>query len=419
MSLWQFFLDPVLFAPSLGCSIVCLLAGICGAFNVLKRQSLVGETLSHASYPGVIVALALSLYYFSVGLVWTSFVGAFFSCYLGLWFVGVIQRKAGVYPDSALCFVLSSFFGVGILLLSLLQNSYPTLYRQLQSYLFGQAATITDLQVLGILLVSLFVFFLILCFFRQIKVVLFDEEFAFVSGLRVLIVTRLLEMMSVIAVVVAIRAVGVVLMSSMLVFPIVIARQWSYRFAFCMGIAALIGFLSGFFGVYFSHILSVNEAIAIPTGPAIVLFASALFFLSSLFSPKCGLIVRLLRQKKFQRQCRLENVLKSLSKSSNSSFSKKEISWYLRFLLRQRGWIRKGENDFFELTPAGLLWGRKIVRLHRLWELYLVEYCKVSKDRVHPSAEEMEHCITPEIERSLVCMLNDPQYDPHNRPIPM
>jgi manganese/zinc/iron transport system permease protein len=417
--MWQFFSDPVLFAPSLGCSFVCLLAAICGSFTVLKRQSLVGETLSHASYPGVIIALASSFYYFSEGSLWISFIGASLSCYCGLWLVGVLQRKAHVYPDAALCFVLSSFFGVGILLLSLLQNPYPTLYRQLQSYLFGQAATMNDSQVQGIGIVLLVFFLIIGCFFKEIKAVLFDEEFAQVSGLPLAKIQRLLEMMCVIAVVLAIRAVGVVLMSSMLVFPVVTARQWSDRLRTILILSALLGLCSGFFGVYFSHTLSITQGLVFPTGPTTLLFASALFFLSSLVSPKSGLFVRLLRQKKFHLQCKLENFLKMLSKSRRGSFSKKEASSFLRFMLLQRGWIRKGERGFFELTPSGLLWGRKIVRLHRLWELYLVQYCGLAADRVHPSAEEMEHCITPEIEESLLTMLHYPKYDPHQQPIPM
>ena len=77
--------------------------------------------------------------------------------------------------------------------------------------------------------------------------------------------------------------------------------------------------------------------------------------------------------------------------------------------------MRKGE---YQITASGLLWGRKIVRLHRLWELYLVKCCKIAKDRVHPSAEEMEHIITEDIERELTYLLQDPKKDPHAQPIP-
>ena len=88
------------------------------------------------------------------------------------------------------------------------------------------------------------------------------------------------------------------------------------------------------------------------------------------------------------------------------------------FFLQRKGLLQKRGSELFSLTASGQLWGRKIVRLHRLWELYLVKCCKMMKDRVHPSAEEMEHIITPEIEQQLSFILKNPTKDPHQKPIP-
>ena len=91
---------------------------------------------------------------------------------------------------------------------------------------------------------------------------------------------------------------------------------------------------------------------------------------------------------------------------------------WLLFSITRKGWLRSYPEKRYELTPTGMLWGKKLVRLHRLWEVYLVEFCKLPKERVHPLAEEMEHIITEEIELELMQLLDNPTKDPHNAPIP-
>lgn len=86
--------------------------------------------------------------------------------------------------------------------------------------------------------------------------------------------------------------------------------------------------------------------------------------------------------------------------------------------IKEKGYIRVVDAGVYELTALGMFWGRKLVRLHRLWEVYLVDYCKMAKDRVHPLAEEMEHILTEEMEEELLKVLHYPTVDPHNKPIP-
>ena len=134
----------------------------------------------------------------------------------------------------------------------------------------------------------------------------------------------------------------------------------------------------------------------------------------------------------FSWRCEQENLLKTIWKICSAKDARSitlqeiESGWHkqglslsmMLFLLQRRGWLKTIGVNHYELTPLGMLWGRKIVRLHRLWEVYLVEYCKVASDRVHVSAEEMEHVITPEIEQELNVILHHPKRDPHNKPIP-
>ena len=129
-----YFTDPVLRAPTIGCMLMCLSASLVGVVVLLRRQSLVGEALAHAAYPGVMlgVLIAAALDETSEGfpLAFCVLAAAAFTAYIGLWFTTLLQNRYSIRADSALCFVLASFFGVGVTLASQLQFTATTLYRQ-------------------------------------------------------------------------------------------------------------------------------------------------------------------------------------------------------------------------------------------------------------------------------------------------
>lgn len=436
----EFFTDPVLAAPTIGSMLMSLVAAFVGTFAVLKKQSLIGETLSHACYPGVIIALIVTKLYFPSDndalALFVPMIGAGFSCVLGMYLVQLLTDRFKIAGDSALCFVLASFFGVALVLLTALQGIFPTLYKELQGYLFGQAATQTTIHIVIYAILALLILCSVLLYYRPIKAVLFDSIYAKTIGIDCEKINFLLLAITVLAVVIGIRSLGVVLLSAMLIFPAISCRLWTAKLELLLVLSAIFGLLSGFFGIYFSHRLSLfythdNQFVSFPTGPMIVLMASLLFLFSVLFAPQKGLLFRILRRWKFRRLCQQENVLKAIwkfcSKSNTPSFSANDLStvfyatpgrlFGLLSALEKKGWIQKiGQK--WELTALGMLWGRKIVRLHRLWEVYLVQYCGVGKDRVHPSAEEMEHIITPEIEHEIELILHNPHQDPHHQPIP-
>jgi len=421
----HYFTDPVLSAPTIGSMLMCLLAGFVGTFSVLLKRSLVGEALSHASYPGVILGLIIAKLLFVENQL-IPLVGAALSSLLGIYLIQKLVWNYKIQSDSALTFVLASFFGVALVFLSSVQTSYPTLYREMQSYLFGQAATQTNVQVVLYLVLTGIVLTGTLLFYRPIKIVISDPEYAQAVGINRHQIYMLIWAITVLSVVVGIRSLGVVLMSSMLIFPAVTSRLWTEKLEVVLLLASLLGMLSGFFGVYMSH--EMSHAVSFPTGPMIVVCAALFFILSAIFSPKQGLLFRAIRKFSFEKRCTEENLLKLLYKCSVEKnavqFSCDEIAkrfqaslWQPLGALERKGWVKRAE-DSIELTPSGMLWGRKIVRLHRLWEVYLVEYCEVGKDRVHPSAEAMEHIITPEIEEELEVLLSHPTVDPHKQPIP-
>lgn len=308
----KYFTDPVLAAPTIGSMLMCVIAAFVGTFSVLKRQSLVAEALSHASYPGVICSLLLGKVFFDPSdewhMIYIPLVGAAISSLLGMYCIQKLTTKYKVASDSALCFVLASFFGFALVVLSGVQSSYPTLYRELQSYLFGQAATQTSSHVFlygGLAVVALGLCF---CFYRPIKAVIFDPEFAKAVGIDVRKVEVVLLTVTVLAVVVGIRSLGVVLMSAMFIFPAVTSRLWTARLEVVLLLATIFGLVSGFFGVYLSHEMSQiisdsGDYISFPTGPMIVLSGAMLFIGSSIVSPQKGLLFRGIRRFLFRINC--------------------------------------------------------------------------------------------------------------------
>lgn len=441
----DYFTDSVLRAPTIGCMLICLIASVVGVFVVLQRKSLIGEALSHACYPGVIIALFIERLIFQgedheFAAMAFVLIGASCSSLLGIYFINFLEKRFRTPADSALSVTLSLFFGIGFTILSALQGGYPGLYKELQAYLFGQAATLRDIHVYVLGVLAFFVLATITIFFRSLKAVVFDPVFSEIIGLKKKALESLLFFMVVFAIVVGIRSVGVVLMSAMLIFPAATSQQFTKHLSTQLFVAALFGSLAGFLGVVSSHELSMlflttgtlGKISSFPTGPMIVMVASLFFIFAILFAPKKGLFLRFFKKMNFSVRCDKENLLKMIWKKCSAKKSEQitfeEIQechlrqglylWFLVQLLQRKGFLRPIGKNRYILTPWGMLWGRKIVRLHRLWEVYLVEYCKVAKERVHPSAEVMEHIITPEIEKELAYLLHNPEKDPHAQPIP-
>lgn len=437
----NFFTDPVLRAPTLGSMLMCVGAAMVGVLVFLRRQSLLGESLSHAAYPGVILGVIVAGVFqindqqdFSLAIL--VMVGATLTALLGLWCIYLMERYLRVRSDSALCFILSAFFGIGLTLASHVQFSFSSLYRQAQIYLYGQAATMTDIHIWIYGILAVLITLIILLMYKEIKTITFSRDYAKSLGMPVKTIDAIIFILIVLAVVIGIRSVGVVLMSAMLISPAAAARQYTNRFSVMLSIAAFFGIVSGFLGNYLSVTTSdyiaqlyPSSRLSLPTGPMIVLVASIICLLSLLFAPERGMILRILRIANFRYRCICENLLKAIWRfSSNGPVLFEQIAkrqsiskTYLRFILWRlvrNGWVRKDGPNIYSLTNDGEVWASKIVRLHRLWEVYLVDYLGMGSEKVHMNAEEMEHIITPELEAKLTLLLKDPKRDPHHQPIP-
>ncbi len=274
-------MDPTFRLVALGAALIGAVGGILGTFALLRRQSLVGDAMSHAALPGIVLAFLLTE---SRDLP-LLLAGASLSAWLGALLTVLIPHRSRIRPDAALGLVLSVFFGLGIVLLTVAQRRPTAAQAGLERFLFGQAATMLQRDVEAIAVAAAFVLLLLLLFWKEFKVLTFDPAFAAALGLPVAALDLLLTTLIVLAIALGLQAVGVVLMSAVLVAPAAAARQWTDRLERMAILAGGLGALSGLLGTWLSGLIG-----RLPTGPMIALCASGIALLSLLIAPRRGLV---------------------------------------------------------------------------------------------------------------------------------
>jgi manganese/zinc/iron transport system permease protein len=400
------------------------IAGTFGCFAFLQKRSLIGDAIAHATLPGVAFAF---LILGEKQLHWLL-VGATISGWLGALAINAIVKYSRLKLDATLGIVLSVFFGLGIVLLTFIQKSGEGAQSGLDKFLFGQAAAIGRADVLVLSITGLLMFIILWALFGRFKLLTFDSGFAGSLGLKIGVLQFTMTTLLVIAVTIGLQAVGVVLMSAILIVPAAAARQWTDKLNIMLLLSALFGMLSGILGAYISFLEP-----HFPTGPWIVIVSALIFSVSILFAPGRGMISRFRRHLSNRRKMTQDHILKVLFKSGLDSrnwktftpkaqiaqlwsFTPNELGRGLRRLV-STGRLEK-EGSMYRLTEEGIKSGARVTRLHRLWEVYLSRYLELPVDHVHRDAEEMEHIITPEVEKKLEEMLGYPVLDPHHREIP-
>ncbi|MDA0684660.1 MAG: metal ABC transporter permease [Bacteroidetes bacterium] len=301
--LQDMFTDYTLRTVAMGAALLGITAGSLGGFALLRRQSLLGDAISHAALPGI--ALAFLLTGSKAPLVLVT--GAALAGWLGATLISSLTRMTRIKYDSALGIMLSVFFGFGLVLLTYIQKRPDANQAGLESYLFGQAAALVQQDVFVILGIGLLVMLLTLVFWKEFKLVSFDPDFAATIGMPVRWVDHLLTGLFVVAIVIGLQTVGVVLMSAMIIAPAAAARQWTDKLGSMIGIAALFGAVSGVGGA----VISSRNA-NLPTGPTIVLFVSLIVFASLMLAPNRGLVFRRIREWKAGKNLRVDAVLVDL-----------------------------------------------------------------------------------------------------------
>jgi manganese/zinc/iron transport system permease protein len=415
---------PTLFAISiagkvaLGAGLLGAAAGVIGAFAVLKRRSLVGDMIAHASLPGVCLAFLLAGRRDSDALT----LGALLAGMLGVGCVALVTRWTRTKDDAAVSLVLSVFFGAGVVLLTYLQNHSTGGQAGLDSYLFGEIASLQSRDVRRLAIVLALVLLGVTLAFKELRLATFDEEFARAQGWPTLAIDFAVLGAIALVTVVGLPLCGVVLVAAMLIYPCAAARCWSNKLAVVLVIAALIGALAASGGVLLASFPALGGTIGEwsawfvgstpPPGPMIVLTGALLFGLSLCFAPEQGLLAKVLRDAKLRQVIGRDHLLRSLYEQTEPQLAARPIvdtskltenfrgrSAQLRRLLSEaerEEWIeRSGAGVRF--TPAGLERATQVVRAHRIWELYLVHYVDIPADHVDGGADDIEHLLPPEL----------------------
>ena len=350
-------MDHTLRTVALGAATLGVVAGALGCFAVLRRQSLLGDAMSHAALPGIALAFLVSGSKAPLVLV----LGAAVAGWIGTLLVMAVVRTTRIKYDTALGIVLSVFFGIGLVLLTLIQKRADAAQAGLDRFLFGQAASLLERDVVTMAALGGVALAATALFWKEFKLLTFDPDFGASLGFAVRRLDALLTALLVIAIVVGLETVGVVLMSALVVAPGAAARQWTDRLGVMVVLAAAFGAAAGVSGAVVS-----SEASRMPTGPTIVLAAGLVAVVSLFLAPRRGLVWRWLADRRNRRRLGAGTALVDLYRLAEqhgtlghaheeAAIAATAGAPVRRGLeeLAERGWAQRVDGDAWALTPAG------------------------------------------------------------------
>jgi len=265
----------------LGTALLGLASGIAGTFAVLRKESLIGDGLSHAALPGVVIAFLLT----GIKDIEVLIAGAALSSIMAAWLITVTVENSKIKFDGALATILSAFFGLGMVLLTYLQSLNNAGQAGLSKFIFGQAATILARDVYITSAAALIIIVLTALFWKELKLISFDVEYAKTLQIPVTFTLILYRSLLIMTIIIGIQSVGTILISSLLIAPAVGARQWTNKLGTMCILAGFFGMVSAIGGTIWST--SVQK---LPTGPAIIVILSVIVLLSLIFAPNRGIL---------------------------------------------------------------------------------------------------------------------------------
>ena len=389
----------------LGCA-----CGLMGGFLLLRKRSLMGDTLSHATLPGVGLSFMLLVALGGDGKSLPILLaGAGITGVIGCAAVLFIREQTRIKDDAAMGIVLSVFFGAGVAILGVIQKMPEGSAAGLESFIYGKTASMvmSDFQILVFITVCVITCSLLL--FKEFRLLCFDENFAAVLGWPVKFLDILLLALITAVTVAGLQAVGLILIIAFLITPAAAARFWTNQLDRMLVLSALIGAASGWIGASLSAFFP-----RLPAGAVIVLVAALFFVVSMLIGTERGVMIRSLRQSQLEKRMGRQHLLRALYEILEGGCVTEELNirtvpfrqirgrrtWSDRQL---RDYIRRAYNeglveapnkaDSILLTETGLVEAKQVTRNHRLWEMYLIEYADVATSRVDRDADMVEHIL--------------------------
>ena len=355
----EFFSDYTLRVVALGAAVLGMSSGALGAFAVLRRQSLLGDAISHAALPGIAIAFLLTGSKAPLVLV----LGAAIAGWLGTLAILAVTETSRVKYDSALGMMLSVFFGFGLVLLTFIQRRPDANQAGLDTFLFGQAASLQAADVITMTVIAVGALVAVALLWKEFKVLSFDPDFGRTTGLPIRRLDIALTSLLVISIVIGLQTVGVVLMSAMIISPAAAARQWTDRLGRMVLLSGLFGAVAGVSGAAIS-----STQARLPTGPTIVVAVSVIVGLSLLVAPNRGMLWARLRAWRASRRLRMDAVLLDLFLLATQhdsdehphdrrvldamSFPRGATRRNLR-LLQERGYVQRIDARRWALTGSG------------------------------------------------------------------
>ena len=397
----------------LGCA-----GGMVGSFTLLRRRALMADALSHATAPGIglafIVATTLGLDGKSLPVLLS---GATLSGLVGVGVILVLRNTTRLKEDTVLGAVLSVFFGAGVALLSLSQQMEKGHAAGLESFIYGKTASMGIQDTMLISVAALICIAACLLFFKELKLLCFDQGFAESAGFPVVRLDLLLMAMVVTVTIVGLQAVGLILMIALFVIPAAAARFWTEKMWTMFLISGILGALGGMLGAGASALFA-----KLPSGAMIVLVCTGFFLISMVFGSARGVLIRWLRRSRLNRSVDYQHLLRAAYEyleGGGRLVAGHDIpmaalldarSWSVSRLRRvvgraERSGLLKREVSRIRLTEKGLREAARITRQHRLWELYLITYADIAPGRVDRDADAIEHVLEPEIVAELEATL--------------
>jgi len=340
---------------AVGAALLGFAAGAAGTFLFLRKRALVSDAVAHATLPGVGLAFIVMVALGGDGRNLVGLLaGSALSAVAGLLIVDWMTRRTRLSEDAAIGAVLSVFFGVGIVLLTVVQTMSAGRQAGLESFLLGSTSGMLFQDAVVIAIGGALAVLATYLLRRPMTVVAFDADYAAASGYDVRLIDLAMMGLVMAVTVIGLKLVGLILIVAMLIIPPVTARFWTERSGRIIWLAALVGGLSGYVGAAISA-----SAPALPTGPIIVLVCAAIFAVSLFFAPARGVAAALWRHRRFQRRVHRRQGLLAMARQEPI------LEPYTLRVLSAEGLIRADGVP----TEAGRAQAAKVARDERRWDI--------------------------------------------------
>lgn len=380
---------------AIGATILGGAAGAAGTFLFLRKRALVSDAIAHATLPGIGIAFIFMVLLGGDGRNLPGLLlGSAVTASIGFWVVEWLAARRKLSEDTAIGAVLSVFFGIGVVLLTVIQNMSIGRQAGLESFLLGSTAGMLFADAIMIAVASLLVAAAIYILRRQMTLVAFDEGYAKAQGVNVRRIDLWIMGIVMAVTVIGLKIVGLVLIVALLIIPAVTARFWSDRVDRMLLIATGIGAFSGYFGSALSA-----SASGLPTGPIIVLVAAALFTLSLLLSPERGLLSSVWRHHGFQKRVHRRQGLLALARQEPI------LDTLTLSVLTKDGLIRSDGVA----TEAGKAQAARALRDEKRWEVAREVYRDTALPGRYDGLTRVEDVLTADEIASLDARIGTPQ----------